>query len=99
MGSQLEVSLAQGKGFSIVEYFQKYNPDWSVTNIIMMACGSGLAPIAATIDSDLLGLTKPNLKALFKSKATLYLGARSPDHIPFKNRIEQCYVYVYLYRI
>ena len=52
----------------------------------MMACGSGLAPIASVIDSGVLNLGQPNYSSFVTSKATLYLGVRSEDHIPFKDK-------------
>jgi NAD(P)H-flavin reductase len=86
-GSQFQMSLAQGKGFQIEEYFRKYKFDFPVTNILLLAAGTGLAPIAAAIDSGLLGIGKPNYNSLFTSKASLYVGCRTPEHMPLQTRV------------
>ena len=88
-GSVVDVSAAMGKGFNVVEYFQKYKYDFPVTNVLMLACGSGLAPIASAIDSGILGLGQASFNSLFGSKGTLYLGVRSTAHIPLKDRLSQ----------
>jgi NAD(P)H-flavin reductase len=83
-GEKTEVSLAQGKGFQITEYLDKnYKFDFPVSNVLLMACGSGLAPIAAAIESGTLGLKETNFNSLFERRATLYLGARTLEHLPF----------------
>lgn len=88
-GSVVDMSVAMGKGYNVAEYFQKYKFDFPVTNILMLACGSGIAPIASAIDSGILGLGQSNFNSLFQSKATLYLGVRSSAHIPLKDRLSQ----------
>ena len=85
-GDNVEVSSAQGKGFQIAEYFEKYKFDFPVFNVLLMATGSGLAPIAAAIESGSLGLKTTNFNSLFERKATLYLGARTQEHIPFASK-------------
>ena len=85
-GDNVEVSSAQGKGFQIAEYLEKYKFDFPVTNVLLMATGSGLAPIAAAIESGLLGLKETKFNSLIQRKATLYIGARSPQHIPFASK-------------
>jgi len=88
-GALVDVSSAMGKGFNVVEYFQKYKYDFPVTNVLMLACGSGLAPIASAIDSGILGLGEAGFTSLFGSKGILYLGVRSAEHIPLKDRLSQ----------
>lgn len=85
-GDSVEVSSAQGKGFQITEYLDKYKFDFPVFSVLLMATGTGLAPIAAAIESGSLGLKKTNYNSLFERKATLYLGARTPEHIPFASK-------------
>jgi NAD(P)H-flavin reductase len=82
-GEKTEVSLAQGKGFQTTEYLEKYKFDYPVSNVLLMACGSGLAPIAAAIESGTLGLKLTNYNSLFERRAILYLGARTLEHLPF----------------
>lgn len=84
--SLVDVSIPQGKGFQLEEYFEKYKYDYPVTNVLLMACGSGLAPIASVLDSDLLGLNKINYNSLYPRKATLYIGARTQHHLPMANK-------------
>lgn len=83
-GENIECSIAQGKGFQITEYLEKYKFDFPVTNVLLMACGSGLAPIAAAIESGALGLKATNFNSLFERRATLYVGCRTPDHLPLQ---------------
>ena len=85
-GDNVEVSSAQGKGFQIDEYIEKYKTDFPVTNILLMATGSGLTPIAAAIESGTLGLKDTKFNSLFERRATLYVGARTPQHIPFASK-------------
>jgi hypothetical protein len=44
------------KGFQVEEYLDKYKMDFPTCEVLMFACGSGLAPIAAAIDSGKLQL-------------------------------------------
>ena len=88
-GANLDLSTAQGKGFSIEEYFDTYRNDWACTNILLLAAGSGIAPIAAAIESEILSLKVTSYQTLFERKATLYIGARSEDYIPFKSKFPE----------
>ena len=42
--------MPRGKGLQLREYFDVRN-DWACTNILLLAAGSGLVPIAAAIES------------------------------------------------
>jgi NAD(P)H-flavin reductase len=88
-GGSLDLSSAQGKGFAIEEYFDTYRNDWSCTNILLLAAGSGIAPIAAAIESDILSLQVTAYQTLFERKATLYVGARDEEHLPFRSKFEE----------
>jgi NAD(P)H-flavin reductase len=87
-GDAIELSLPQGKGFQIAENFDGYKYDFPVTNVLLMATGSGIAPIAAAIESGILGLKSTAFNSLYAREATLYLGARTPEHIPFRSRFD-----------
>jgi hypothetical protein len=50
--------------------------DFPTNNVLLMACGSGLAPIAAAIESSQLGLKTQGFNSLFQRTATLYIGAK-----------------------
>ena len=81
-GSTIEVSEPQGSGFKITDAFDKYKYDFPTTHVLMMACGTGIAPIASAIDSSLLGFQTTSYNSLFERRGLLYLGIKSPKHIP-----------------
>ena len=85
-GEKLELSGPQGKGFSIADSFNSYKYDFPTVNVLMMATGSGLAPIAAAIDYAPLQLRKIGPNSLYARTATLYVGARTEDHLPFRSK-------------
>lgn len=89
VGSSIEITKPQGKGFQIEEYFNSYRYDYPTTNIYLMATGSGLAPIAAAIESQALGLGVTPKNAITKRNAILYLGARSEDRIPLQHKFSE----------
>lgn len=74
------------QGFSYLEYFDKYKFDYPTMQVICLACGTGLAPIAAAIESDSLGLKKKTYNALYEREGILYVGARSYERLPLKER-------------
>ena len=85
-GSSVDMSAPLGRGFQVKEYIDGYKYDFPSTNLLLLACGSGIAPIAAAIDSGTLGLKSTGFNSLFERKATLYIGARTPDHIPLRSK-------------
>lgn len=85
-GDQLDLSVPQGRGFEITEYFDRYKEDFPVNNVLMVACGSGLAPITAAIESGVLGLGQSGYTSIYARRAQLYIGARSPLHLPFADK-------------
>jgi len=99
--STVSLSLPQGKGFRIGEFFDNYQADWAVFNVLLLACGSGLAPIASVLDSGVLKLGAtptffppsasptvpiPSILPGASRSATLYIGARSEAHLPLKEK-------------
>lgn len=89
-GDIIDLSFPQGKGFQIEEYFNSYRFDFPTTNIYLIATGSGLAPIAAAIESQSLGLMGIPKNSFFGArKATLYVGARSQDRLPLQNKYSE----------
>lgn len=87
--TKIDFSIPQGKGFQIDEYFfGKYQNDFPTTNIILCAAGSGIAPIAAAIDSGKLQLRKTGYNSIFETTASLYVGAKTEAHLPFKDRYD-----------
>lgn len=89
VGDKLDMSTPMGRGFQVKEYVDGYKYDFPATNLLLMACGSGIAPIAAAIESGTLGLKTTGFNSLFPRKATLYLGARTADHIPFRTKFAE----------
>lgn len=100
-GATISLSLPQGKGYRISEFFDNYQADWAVFNVLLLACGSGLAPLASVLDSGILKLgatpsffpaspttTTPETPILpgASRRATLYIGARSEAHLPLKDK-------------
>ena len=79
---KLKVSEAQGKGFQIKPYFDTYKYDFPTTQVLMLATGRGMAPIAATLDAEILNLKSISYNSLFERRALLYIGAKSMDHLP-----------------
>lgn len=84
-GDKLDMSAPMGNGFKIEEYFDEYQADFPTNSLLLFACGSGLAPIAAAIGSNKLGLKGATFRTLFTRKGVLYIGARTPSHLPFKS--------------
>jgi NAD(P)H-flavin reductase len=48
------MSPVMGKGFSIKDEFEGYKYDFPVQNIVLVATGTGIAPIRAAIESGML---------------------------------------------
>jgi len=88
-GDIVDMSDPQGKGFLIEEFFDKYKSDWGCSNVLMMATGSGIAPIASAIDFPALALKKIGTNTLIERRGVLYLGARSENHLPFQSRFSE----------
>ncbi len=88
IGSSVDMSIALGKGFKIEENFDEYKFDFPTMRVVMMACGSGIAPIVAAIESDSLKLKESGYNSLFPRQGVLYLGARTSKHIPFQSRFK-----------
>lgn len=88
-GDSFDISEAQGKGFQIDEYFDRYKNDFPTNNVIMMTCGTGIAPIMSAIDSGKLKLKTTSFTSLFSRKGILYLGVRTPKCIPFTSKLEE----------
>lgn len=70
-GANIDVSTVQGNGY---KYGEKFGAD--VTDVLLLATGSGIAPLKAVIESQ--GLKSKNLK--------LYYGAQSPSKMAFQDR-------------
>ena len=80
VGASLQVSDVQGAGFQL----QQRLPAEAFPDVYVFATGSGLAPIRSLLD------TPERLGGLAGSGRTvrLYVGVRSPAHLPFAGRLE-----------
>uniref|UniRef100_A0A7S2UVS4 Oxidoreductase FAD/NAD(P)-binding domain-containing protein n=1 Tax=Fibrocapsa japonica TaxID=94617 RepID=A0A7S2UVS4_9STRA len=83
-GAALEMTGAMGKGYAIQENFLGYKYDWPCINILLFACGSGIAPVRAAIEN---GLTVMKGSPLMK-QCRLYYGVKTPDHLAYKDKFE-----------
>jgi len=80
-GSGVDVSDMQGSGFQLASKL----PADKFPNVYVFATGSGLSPIRSLMDSpEHLG----GLSGSAKRHVKLYVGVRSPDHLPFGERIK-----------
>jgi len=76
------------QGFLFQEYFDKYKFDYPTTQVLFMACGSGIAPIAAAIESNMLSLKQTSYNSLYQRLGVLYIGARDSSYLPLRDRYE-----------
>mmetsp|Transcript_34204 Transcript_34204/g.45217 ORF Transcript_34204/g.45217 Transcript_34204/m.45217 type:complete len:302 (-) Transcript_34204:334-1239(-) len=81
-GDVVDMSAAMGKGFQIEENFEGFKYDFPTQYVFMFAAGSGIAPIRAAIESDVLKLPAGRT-------ATLYYGARCASTMAYKEKFEQ----------
>lgn len=88
-GESVFVTMPGGNGFKITEFFDNYRNDFPVNNVLLMACGSGIAPIASALESGMLGIGETSLTSLNARSGTLYIGARTPLHLPFRSKYER----------
>jgi NAD(P)H-flavin reductase len=68
-GGTIDVSPAQGKGY---KYADAFGPE--ITDVILLATGSGVAPLKAVVES----------KALSSKNVKLYYGAQTPTKMAFQ---------------
>jgi len=90
-GAHVDLSTPLGKGFQTQNVLDTCSTATSpVTHILLMACGSGLAPIAAAIESGCLqqqrGASKEVGDGFVPRSVLLYIGARSPAHLPYAEK-------------
>lgn len=77
-GGALQVSTAQGAGFRL----GSLQPPGAFPSVLLFATGSGLSPIRALLD------TPGALRAEERGGVQLWLGVRSPAHLPFRDRLD-----------
>lgn len=88
-GMEVFVTSPMGNGYKIEESFESYRNDFPVNNVLLMACGSGIAPICSAIESGKLSIGEVSPTTIFPRTATLYIGARSQAHLPLSSRYKR----------
>jgi NAD(P)H-flavin reductase len=84
VGATLQISQVLGTGYGVKENLEGFKYDFPTQNLILVAAGSGLAPIASAIESGLLGTA-----GIGSSRTcTLYYGERTADDLCFVDRYE-----------
>jgi len=74
-GATLETSQVLGSGYKVEENFDGFKYDFPTQNVILVAAGSGIAPLASVIESDVLKL-KENSRS-----CRLYYGEQTADDL------------------
>lgn len=88
-GESVYVTMPGGNGFKMQESFKEYRNDFPVNNVYLMACGSGIAPIASAIESGMLNIGQTSLTSIVARTGTLYIGAKTPLYLPFQSKYEK----------
>jgi NAD(P)H-flavin reductase len=84
VGATIQVSQVLGTGYGVKENLEGFKYDFPTQNIILVAAGSGIAPIASAIESGLLGTA-----GIGSSRTcTLYYGERTAGDLCFVDRYE-----------
>eukprot|EP01033_Poteriospumella_lacustris_P004712 gene4712-3376_t len=90
--SSLEISTALGGGFGIEDALSPANRREEDENpyehVLLVATGTGAAPIAAAIDSIVSSPQRRRHRARPR-RITLLLGVRQPNQLPFTHRMQQ----------
>lgn len=74
-GATLDVSQVLGNGYAIAENLEGFKYDFPTQNVILCAAGSGIAPLAAVMDSDILQLQQNS------RTCRLYYGEQTADDL------------------
>ncbi|CAM9170858.1 unnamed protein product [Choristocarpus tenellus] len=85
-GSTVDMSPVMGKGFPIKENLDGYKYDFPTQNIILMATGTGIAPIRAALDSGILEVSE---KDVFGRSCRLYYGVQSMAKMPYVEKMKE----------
>ena len=74
-GDALDVSQVLGKGYAVSDHLDGFKYDFPTQNVILCAAGSGIAPLAAVMESDLLQLASTG------RTCRLYYGEQTADDL------------------
>lgn len=81
-GQTVQISQVLGNGFLIKENFNGFKYDFPTQNILLFATGSGIAPLKAVMESNLLELNQGRT-------ARLYYGERCYQDICFLDKFKE----------
>jgi ferredoxin-NADP reductase len=81
VGAALQVSQVLGNGYAIVDNIDGLKYDFPTQNLVLFAAGSGIAPIAAAIDSGMLQTSNRSCR--------LYYGERTSADLCFVDQFIQ----------
>ncbi|CAM9199828.1 unnamed protein product [Discosporangium mesarthrocarpum] len=84
-GSTVDMSQVMGKGFDVKENFDSLKYDFPTQNIILMATGTGIAPIRAVIESNIL----ESKNDPFGRSCRLYYGVQTMDKLPYMDKLKE----------
>jgi len=85
-GSKVDVSQVLGKGFPVQDNFEGFKYDFPTQNVMLFACGTGIAPIRAAIESGQLKISQPGKGG---RTARLYYGVRTPEDMSYANKFAE----------
>lgn len=78
-GDKVDCSQVLGNGFPIEENLEGHKYDFPTQNVILLATGTGIAPIKAAIESGQLGVEGSRT-------CRLYYGNRTPEEVPYADK-------------
>ena len=87
-GDTVEMSPVMGKGFPIKENFSGYKYDFPIQNVVLMASGTGIAPLRAAIESGVLELPDEEDDGVFGRSCKLYWGCKDEESMPWQDRMK-----------
>ncbi|TFJ82800.1 hypothetical protein NSK_005876 [Nannochloropsis salina CCMP1776] len=77
-GEEVDMTPAMGRGYQVQNFDQE-----GIKHVLLLAAGTGIAPIRAAIESDVLGLDK------MSRYSRLYFGVRSPAYLPYTEKFPE----------
>lgn len=85
-GTSIAVSQVMGGGFPITDNIEGFKYDFPTQNLLLFACGSGIAPIRSAIESGQLNVSPAGSGG---RTCTLYYGVRTPDDMPYVSKFSE----------
>ena len=88
-GDEVEMSPVMGKGFPVKEHFSGYKYDFPVQNVVLIATGTGIAPLRAAIESGILELPDEEDDGVFGRSCRLYWGCKDEESMPWVDKLKE----------